>query len=144
MPDLAVPLRAAIIDDSDIAPLLATYSGAPACFTRRPVPSNATYPLVVISPDITSTDEDILAGERPVVVRDIAIYGQNDTVAQYRTVEEIGYLTRALFHRRKDVLSISGYRVIDIVAQGPMPAPTDDEQTVGRLVTLTIRLQPQG
>jgi hypothetical protein len=40
-----------------------------------------------------------------------------------------------------DTLILTGeYHLIDIRASGPRPAPTDDQQTVGRLVELTVRL----
>lgn len=139
--DLSAPLRTAIIGHTPITSKLATFNGAPAVFTRRPVPD--AYPLVIVSPDIVLSDEDGISDLRPVVVRDIAVYGLNDTAANYRKVEQVGYALRDLFHRQRQAITVIGYRVIDIVAQGPYPAPVDDDTTVGRRVTLQARLAKQ-
>ena len=42
--------------------------------------------------------------------------------------------------RLDTLLSTGDYNLLDIRASGPRPAPTDDQQTVGRLVELTVRL----
>ena len=137
--DLSEPLRTAIVDDATIAALLPIYAGSKTVFTRRPVPDNAAFPIVVISPDIAITDQDGIDDNRPVIIRDVAVYGRNDA-ASYRAVEAIAYEIRDLFHRRRQSLTVLGWDVVDVVALGPRPAPTDDEQTVGRVVELTVRL----
>ena len=142
MMDLSEPLRTAIIGNAAITGILSIYAGAPAAFTRAPLPADALYPLIVISPDIVFSDVDGLTARRNNVVRDISVYGQNDTPQHYRAVETLAYLVRDLFHRQNQSISIAGFRVIDIVAAGPIPAPVDDDQDVGRLVTLTIRAEP--
>lgn len=136
--DVSKGLYSALSGDSDITDLLGSFQGGPSIHTRRPVPVNADYPMIVVSPDVSVTDEDGLVSRRPVVIRDIAIYGEQDT--DYRTVESLGYLVRSKFHRKFDVFTVEGFSIIDVVATGPIPAPTDDEKQVGRLVSLTIRL----
>src|SRR3990167_5381942 len=133
--DLSEPLRTAIVDDATIAALLPIYAGSKTVFTRRPVPDNAAFPIVVISPDIAITDQDGIDDNRPVIIRDVAVYGRNDA-ASYRAVEAIAYEIRDLFHRRRQSLTVLGWDVVDVVALGPRTAPTDDEQTVGRVVEL--------
>ena len=142
--DLAAPLRAALVGASSVTSRLSAYEGSYPVFTRRPMPAGAPYPVVMVSPDISVTDRDGVDDLQPVVERDIAVYGQNDTAAHYRDVEAIAYAVRALFHRRWRALTVSGWKVVSIIARGSIPAPTDDEQTVGRLVTLTITLARQG
>lgn len=137
--DLSEPLRTAIIGEIAITGSLAVFANAPAVFTRRPVPSEATFPMICVSPDIMISDADGLSSLRPVVTRDVTVYGQQDSA--YRLVEDVGYLLRELFHRRKQSISVVGYHVVDIVASGPRPAPVDDDKLVGRVVTLTVRLQ---
>lgn len=139
-------LRAAIVNDSVISPLLGLYNGGPSVHTRRPVPDAAGYPMVVISGDVSITDFDAIDSFRSVIVRDIAVYGQQDaqTASEYRTVEEIGYLLRTLFHRNKDAVLVDDYHVIDVRASGPRVAPTEDEKSVGRVVTVSVRVQPTG
>lgn len=142
--NLGPPIRTALIGAEPIASDLSEWQGEPAVFTRRPVPPNAADPMIIVNPDSAVTDEDGLTSERPVVVRDIAIYGKKgppgDPSDQTRIVERLGFRVRRLFHRQKFALVVPGYSVIDIVAAGPIPAPVDDEATVGRIVSLTVRL----
>lgn len=143
--DLGPPIRAALIAAATVGDRLAQYQGEPAVFTRRPVPADAQDPMVIVNPDTAITDEDGLTSERPVVLRDIAIYGRKgapgDPSDQTRLVESLGYSVRALFHRQKFSVQPEGYSVIGITAAGPFVAPVDDDVTVGRLVSLTIRLR---
>lgn len=139
-PDLSGPVRAALMASSAITSQLAAYAGSYPIFTRRPAPTDAPYPLIMISPDIAVDEEDGVNDFRPVVERDVIVYGQNDTPAHYLVVESIAYAVRDLFHRQWQVINVAGWKVVEIRARGPMPAPTDDVQTVGRLVALTISL----
>lgn len=134
--DLAPAIREALIDEVTISGLLAEYNGEPAIFTRRPVPSESLYPMIIVSPDIVINDIDALVSRRPVVIRDVTVYGNQPD--DYRTIEQIGYSIRQLFHRQRLSITPTGYSVVDIIATGPNPAPTDDQKTVARVVTLTI------
>lgn len=141
--DLADPIRNALIGNGPIAAALAIYSGSPAIFTRRPVPSGATYPMIVCAGDVTRSDQDMISDPMPVIIRDISIFGQNGTTGasnQYRAVEALGLMVRDLFHRQRQSLSVPGWSVLDVICNGPVVGPTDDDTTVHRLVTLTIRL----
>lgn len=135
--DLSASLYTALADDSYITTRLGSFM-SPSIHTRRPVPEGAEYPMIVVNPDSGLTNEDGLRSRRPVIVRDVITYGEQDD--QYRVVEEIAYYIRDKFHRRKDSITVPGFSVIDIVTSGPVPAPTDDFQHVARVVTLTIRL----
>lgn len=137
-PDLSPAIYAALTGNSGIASALAQYEGAAAIFTRRPVPSDAPFPMIICAGDVVYGDEDFLDAKMPMIVRDIAIYGQQP--ADYRTVENLGRMVRDLFHRNRSSLSVAGWSVVDIRCTGPIQAPTDDDQTCGRLVSLTIRL----
>lgn len=140
--DLTQPIREGLMASSMIFNALPVYgSTGKTIFSRRPVPSDAPYPMIVISPDVTISDQDGIDHERAVVIRDIAVYGKNEPASAYRQVEDMAYAVRHLFHSRLDTLLLTGeYHLIDIRASGPRPAPTDDQQTVGRLVELTVRL----
>lgn len=137
--NLAAPIRNAIVANTTITALLQAFQGSFPVFTRVPTPSDSPYPLIVITPDVAISDEDGISDLRPVVVRDVAVYGLNDTAEQYRDVETIGYELRDMFHREK-ALTVPGYHVIDIRVTGPRVAPADTENEVGRMVELTIRL----
>lgn len=137
--NLAIPLRTAVIGNIAVSGLLAQWQGEPAVFTRRPVPSDAPYPMIVINPDISIGNQDSLKTRRPVVRRDLLIYGLQPD--DYRAVEDMGYLLRDQFHRQPRSVVIPGFGVIDIVATGPMAAPVDSEIEVARVVGLQLRLQ---
>ena len=137
--DFAPAIYAALIADSTITGLLSEYKTNPAIFTRRPIPADAVYPYIVVNPDASVTDFDALNSDRPIIIRDIAIYGQQPD--DYRAVEQIGYLVRELFHRNRFSLSNSDYNIVLITATGPQIAPVDDDHTVGRLVSLRIQLE---
>lgn len=138
--DLSIPLRTAILGTSEITALLPTFMNSKTVFTRRPVPDNATYPMIVISPNISVRDEGGIDNEQPMIVRDIAAYGLNDESSNYRDVETLADLIHTLFHNQRNAITIAGWHVVRIVATGPMPAPADDEKHVGRVVSLQIRL----
>lgn len=137
--DLGGPIRTAMIEHEPIISLLGQWKGEPAIHTRRPVPGDSPYPLILINPPSAIGDEDGLTSDRPFALVDVAAYGRQPD--QLREVEKLGFAMRRLFHRNKFALVMVGYSIIDIRAAGPMPAPVDDAKTVGRMVTLTIRLR---
>jgi hypothetical protein len=143
--DLGPALREALLNEPSIATNLSVYAHEPAVFTRRPVPSEAVYPLIICNDPTAITDEDGLRSDRPVWgPGDIAIYGRKAAPGspedQTRLVQQIGLRARRLFHRQKWALQVEGFHVIDIRASGPVPAPVDDDKTVGRIVSLIVRL----
>jgi hypothetical protein len=137
--NLAAPIRSALIGFSAIADKLALYKGEPGVFTRRPTPDGATYPLILVGPDIALTDEDSLKTRRPIVVRDVTVFGEQPD--QYREVEALGYLVRGLFHRQRYSVAVPNFKVVEIVAMGPRIAPADDDDHLARLVSLRFRLE---
>jgi hypothetical protein len=138
--DITVPIRNALLARAAITTRLPNYLDSKTVFTRRPVPADAPFPMIIVSPDITLGDTDGIADERPIIERDISIYGKNDTVARYNVVEELGYEVRNMFRRNWKAITVPGWKVVQIFAAGPIMAPVDDEQTVGRLVSLTVQL----
>ena len=137
--DLSAPIRLSLLENAEICDFLHDFKGSPAIFTRRPLPENAPYICLAISPDIAIGNEDALISLRPIVTRDVVVYGRQPD--DYRDVEACGYLIRDHFHKKRFSIQPEGYSVIEIVASGPIPAPTDDVKTVARLVGLNIRLQ---
>jgi hypothetical protein len=137
--NLAGPIRDALLGNAQIAAFPGEWGNEPAIATRRPVPANYPPRIILINPDAAVGDFDGLTSDRPIIVKDIAIYG--DQPKDYRDVEACGYQVRDLFHRQRFSIVPVGFQVVDIVASGPFPAPVDDEKTVGRIVSLTIRLR---
>lgn len=133
-------IRASLLSVPQIADKLATYKDAPGIFTRRPVPSDAEYPMIVAASfNAGATNEDGLISRRPVIVRDVLFYGRQPD--DYRVIDEIALIAAKHFHRKRFSLSIDGYQVIDIVADDPRVAPVDNDKQVGRLVQLQLRLR---
>ena len=141
--DIGIPLRDALLAAPAVTGQLAAYKGSFPIFTRRPVDPAAPYPLIVVSPDITKTDVDGINDQRPVIERDISVYGENDVPVKYRTVETIARAVHDLFHRNRHAIAVSGWAVVSITATGPIPAPVDDDKTVARVVSLTVMLAKQ-
>lgn len=139
--DLSEELRAAIIAASSVTDELpAWFDGFPV-HTRRPVPADTPTPFIAISPDVSNVDTlEQLSSQAPEIIRDIGVYAEQATAADYRKVERIAYAIRDLFHRTRRAITVSGYTVKQILATGPIPAPVDDDADVGRIVTLTIQL----
>src|SRR3990172_1220175 len=129
-PDLTDAIRTAIVN-SDCAVGLATYLGSPAVFTRLPVPGNAAYPLITISANTNPVEEDGINDFRPFLSYSISVHGSNQSVpaTQYRTVSEIAYCVRALFHRRRN-LTLSTWGIIDQRCVGPV-----DQPSIGQIAT---------
>lgn len=138
--DLAIPLMTALTGNASIVALLPDYLGAKTVFTRRPIPTDAPYPMILVSPDIAVGDQDGINDLRPIPMRDISVFGQNDTPQKYRDVEAIALLVRSMFHRQRTSLSVTGWHVIQVRARGPFIGPVDDDQTIARIVSLTIEL----
>jgi hypothetical protein len=142
MIDLVAKIRAFIIADSTITNPLSTYNSAKAVFSRRPVPENVAYPLILISPQITSTENDFIDRLVRTATYDIAVYGQNDTAASYRATEAIAFALQSKFARLTsyDFEMPTGWRLVQATATGPIPFPEDDLTKVARGVTVTFTM----
>ena len=137
--DILPALYNAITGEAAITGKLGVWNSVPSVHTRRPVPSDATYPLIAVGPIVARSDEDGINDYRPLVVVDINIYGEQDK--DYRDVEEVAERVYGLFHRNENTISVTNYSVTQIACSGPSPSPVDDESRVGRRITLTVRLQ---
>lgn len=138
-------IRQAIIGNTVISDDLSVWNGEPAVFTRQPVPTDAEGIMIVIPESLAVTDQDFLTSEMPVITQDVLVYGDKGAPGssedQTRTVEAIGQALRTMFHRKRFALGNTPFHVVDIRVSGPGSAPTDDDSTIGRMVTLTMRIQ---
>jgi hypothetical protein len=152
--DLGPAIRAAILDQQvpalqpiaqAIAAALGRYSGAPAVFAYRPIPTDAPQRVLVINEDAAISDADALTSDRPIIQRDVIAYGlrgsPGDAGDDSPAIEAMGYQLRELFHRQKFSVRPEGYSVIQIIVTGPVPAPVDDDGEIARMVSLTISLR---
>lgn len=141
MIDLQPSLRTFILNDLTISSLLPAYLDSKAIFTRRPVPNNATYPMIVISSLVSAINNDFVScGGRQTLTFDIAVYSNNDTAENYRIVETIAYRLATILHRipRYALNMPTGSSLIQTTAIGPFPGPTDDYVKVARVVSVNI------
>lgn len=141
--DLLPALRNSVI--AAIGTNLPAYNGSRAVFTRRPIPDDAPDFCCIINPAQSIGDADGVNSDRPIVQHSIAVYGEKGSAGSgqddTRDVDARAFELREYFHRQKFSVQPTGFYAIDVQAQGPVPAPVDDEQTVGRMVMLTIRLR---
>jgi hypothetical protein len=138
--DLSEPIRTAIIGDATVTAELAAYKGSYPVFTRRPVPTDAPYPLVLISGPMSAGNDDGVDDERPILLRDVMVYGRNDSATNYLQVETIAFALKDIFHRAWKSISVSGWKVVSIISTDPNEAPVDDDDEVGRRIELTVTL----
>lgn len=140
--EILAPLRTAIVNTSSITSKLGLYKTSPSVHTRRPVPPEAKYPMVLIGPMVARNDQDGINYFAPVAILDLMVYGtQKD---HYRKVEQVSELLYQLFHRQRGAITVEDYSVTDLRCSGPSPAPVDDDTLVGRRVSLTARLFARG
>lgn len=140
---LAAPLRAALIANTTITGALIAYNSSFPIFTTRPAPVDAPFPLIMVSPDLAIADDDGINDFRPVQEVDISVFGKNDLASKVITVEDIAREVREMFHRQRAAITVSGWHVIQIVCRGPRPGPTDDENEIARIVSLSVQLARQ-
>lgn len=138
--NIHTPIREWLLTQGDICALLGEWEDVPAIHTRRPVPADTGTPFVIApSTNAAAGNMDGLTTDRPILIRDLVIYGVKD--ADYRAVDTAAEMIADRLHRNRFALAIEGWKVIDIEANRPIPAPADGNKDVGRLVSLRIRLQ---
>jgi len=137
--DLSEPIRNAIIASSEITSLLEPYAGSYPVFTHRPVPADSPRIVIVISQDIASDDQDGLNDFRPVIIRDIIVFGQNEPADRFRKVQQIARYIHSLFHHKRYSINVPGWITVLVQATGPISLPQDD-QTVAEVVTVQVTL----
>lgn len=143
MIDLSAAIRTDILADP-LAVDIGDYLSTKALFTRRPAPNDATnFPQVFVSPQINGGQSDFINKPIRDVIYDIAVYGKNGNSVDYRLVEKIAFAIAQKYKRlgRFGITCPTGYSLVKAVGLGPRPAPTDDEETVGRVVSITFTIQ---
>lgn len=142
MIDLQPTIRSRIIQDAEIISLVSVYKDSFGVFTRKPVPEDAIYPMIVISPIVTDREEDWITCQKRTLTYDIVVYGNNDDAVKYRNVEKIASRLTTIFHRmpRFSLTMPEGSSFIKSTASAPMPAPVDDNQKTGRIVIVNIEV----
>jgi hypothetical protein len=141
MVDLAPHIRTLILSDP-VAASLSTYNGAKAVFTRRPIPVDAQYPFIVVSTQVSQTQDDLINSRKRDLTYDFVVYGQNDTAANYRLVETIANSLARKFARlsRHAMTMPTGVSLVKAIGIGPMASATDDLDKIARAVSVTFTI----
>jgi hypothetical protein len=139
-PDMSQTIRASLAADDFINSNLSQYLGDLAIFTRRPVPPDAPYPMIVVDTDKSDVDAGGLNFNQLRIITDINVYGSNDTATNFRLVEQLGYEVFELFHRNRFSVQVPGWQTARIWCDGPIEIPSSDDMRVGRLISLTAEL----
>lgn len=142
-PDITEPVRDALLANATLTGQLPTYNGSPTIFTRRPVPAEARYPMVVVSKDINIIDEDGIFDWRPVITRDIAVYHTNEKDSNYALVALLAFTIRSMFHRQRAAIVVPGWGITQILATGPIDNRIDQDNLAGSVVQLAVRVAQQ-
>ncbi len=95
--EISAPIRTALIELAGVGDVLDQYAGEPAVFTRRPTPADAPLFIALVNPNTFLIDADGLTSKRPIVGRDIAIYGPQPD--KYWPVTDMATLIYRHFHR---------------------------------------------
>lgn len=132
--NVTAAIYARLAADTTLISRIATYGVAPAIFTSRPVPSNATLPYVVAAADMAATPFDTLDKRGRDIRRDVFCFARNTGSAA-----AIEAIADALYNALDNApLTVSGAHVVRCnVVAGPAEAPTDDSLT-GRVITIRI------
>jgi hypothetical protein len=133
------PVRVALLANTAIVSRLGTWAGSSAIFTKRPVPDNVEYPLIIVGPlSGRNGSGDGINDHRPVAILDVIAYGMRPD--HDRLVDEVAELVFSQFHQQRNVV-INNYNLTQILCEGPFPAPADDEKSIARRVRLNLRLR---
>lgn len=139
-PDMSQSIRATLVGDAFVSSNLPQYLGGVTVFTRRPAPPDAPYPMVVVDPDKADVDIGGLNFNQLRILADINVYGDNAMAANYRLVEQLGYVIFDLFHRQRFSVQVTGWQTARVWCDGPIQIPSDDDMRIGRLISLTAEL----
>lgn len=142
IPELDVPIRASILADSSITSLLPAYKNSYPIFTRRPVPTDAPFPHIVIFSETDISHDDGVDDQRLTVIKEVTVYGSaHSPPEQWRIIDEIGRRIALRFHRQVHNLIVDNWKVVNITV-GSRGFPPHDilAQAVGAVVVLSIDL----
>lgn len=134
-------IRDRIVNDAGTAALLATYETLPAVFSPvKPVDFNwQVDPAVLVRVPTQFDDDSPFQGARTQALVQVAVYAQLPVGGtDDRAVEDAALAIRQLF-RGKGFVAADGLTYQAIVS-GPIAAPTDSDELVGRLLQLRLNI----
>ncbi len=141
MIDLLPTIRKYILNDATFCNYLSDYKNTKAVFIRRPIPTDISYPVCLISPIVSDIQNDFVScSQRRIITHDIFVYSTNDTDAEYHKVSDAAFRLGTLLHRApKHLFEMpAGSSLVEVTCISPMPAPTDDFVKVARVVSVNF------
>lgn len=141
MIDLSVSIRKYLLTINSFTDIISNYSTSKAIFNYRPVPNDAVYPMCVVSSASGGGDIDWLNCNRRSIVYHVFIYDNNSEPLKYINIEKAANIVARSFHRMDvNLLEQVGFKVVSVTASNPFPAPTDDNETIARAITLNFEV----
>ena len=131
--NIRAALYTALAGASVIESKLATYGGAPAIFTARPVPADAPRPYLALSM-VADPSEDALNATRRRAIYDVSAV--LDYTGSTLATDQLAEAIRTTLHQKR--LTISGAHNIETRIIGATEAATDATLTG---VTLTVEVR---
>jgi hypothetical protein len=129
---LSAAIYTRLANDAILSEMLTTYASAPAIFTTRPVPGDATPPYLVTAGDVADAANDSKNSLGRETRRDVSIFAPANGSAAL--IEQIAERVRVVLHRQ--ALSIAGYRWLISECSGPVA--NDGDGYYGRVVTVRV------
>jgi 2',3'-cyclic-nucleotide 2'-phosphodiesterase (5'-nucleotidase family) len=136
---LSESLRTAIMANTDVLAYADSYKGGPAVFIQDRVPDDAPHKMVYISENVGSVNIDWVNTHKSIIMKQIYVYGEQprDTKAVNLVSESI----RAMFHRNKASISLPSFKLIEIMADYPIPAQDNSPSQLCRVIMLSVSVQ---
>lgn len=142
MIDLSVAIRKHLLTIQDFIDIIASYKNSKSVFTYRPVPEDAEYPMSVISTTLGGTDSDYINCFKRNIQYNVILYDKNLSPESYINIERVANSVARSFHRlNPTLLDLTGVNVVSVTASNPFPAPTDDNETIARAITLNFEVK---
>ena len=142
MIDLSIAIRKHLLTIQDFIDIIAPYKNSYSVFTYRPVPEDATYPMSVISTTLGGADSDYINCFKRNIQYNVIVYDKNLSPQNYVNIENVANSIARSFHRLSPTsLDLSGVKVVSVTASNPFPAPTDDNETIARAITLNFEVK---
>ena len=97
--------------------------------------------MCVVSSASGGGDIDWLNCNRRSIVYHVFIYDNNSEPLKYINIEKAANIVARSFHRMDvNLLEQVGFKVVSVTASNPFPAPTDDNETIARAITLNFEV----
>lgn len=139
MSEITQGIYQAMANDATLQTLLGEYYGVPAIFSTFPVPTDAPFPYIDMSYELTFSPFDTKVTQGVDLTREITVYTEADGSAAL--LETICDRVRALFHRQPQNVPIVGFDTVIVDMQEGPRFTTEDNRVQGKELELRLVLQ---